>query len=65
MATAGDALRVEQRAREAACWYVEPEVDDYVSGGAGCLEPEKDCDYEDADDYELSAVAPESNPRRY
>lgn len=65
MATAGDALRAEQRARRAAGGYVAPEVDDYDSGGEGCQEPEDECEYEEDDDCELSAAAPESNPRRF
>lgn len=42
-----------------------PEADGYDSGEAGYPEPEDECEYDDDYDYELSAAAPESNPRRF
>lgn len=65
VATAQDALRAKQRARRAAGKFVAPEADDYDSARAGYPELEDECEYDEEDEFELLAAAPEINPRRF
>lgn len=60
IATARDVLRAEQRARRAACSYVALETNSYDSGGTGYPEPEDECEYNNENECELSAAAPEN-----